>query len=219
MQKILADCMHTWANVIILYLTAAEINTYCSHEAYLTFSFPFLFPFPSLALPFLSFEDAGRIYSFHSQFSVFRLYGDALLAVHCCQWQILSTLAPADWRCQLTFAACCLLPLPAVRCMLPLPLCCLLADDALSMTAASPAPPPHAHRQMDSWGNQQQQIISTVLGSLHCSKKRKTFRFQLQQANTCCKNRNFRWGARWHMGHAQETIEVLQVQVAAKQVS
>lgn len=140
---------------------------------FLSLSFSLSHPLHSLC--FL-FEDAGRIYSFHSQFSVFRLYGDALLAVHCCQWQILSTLAPADWRCQLTFAACCLLPLPAVRCMLPLPLCCLLADDALSMTAASPAPPPpHAHRQMDSWGNQQQQIISTVLGSLHCSKKKKDF--------------------------------------------
>lgn len=187
---------------------------------FLSLSFSLSHPLHSLS--FL-FEDAGRIYSFHSQFSVFRLYGDALLAVHCCQWQILSTLAPADWRCQLTFAACCLLPLPAVRCMLPLPLCCLLADDALSMTAASPATPsPHTHTHTDRWtrgGIKNSKLFPLFWVLCTAVKKRKTFRFQLQQANTCCKNRNFRWGARWHMGHAQETIEVLQVQVAAKQVS
>lgn len=189
---------------------------------FLSLSFSLSHPLHSLS--FL-FEDAGRIYSFHSQFSVFSfptvwgcIVGSALLPV--ANFKHISSR-----RLTLSAHICCLLPAATACCtlhaataiMLPVGWWCPINDSSLP---CNPLPPhTHAHRQMDSWGNQQQQIISTVLGSLHCSKKRKTFRFQLQQANTCCKNRNFRWGARWHMGHAQETIEVLQVQVAAKQVS
>lgn len=130
--------------------------------------FPLLFPFPIPCAPFPFFARMRAeftVFIVRFQFSVFRLCGDALLAVHCCQWQILSTLAPADWRCQLTFAACCLMPLPAARCMLPLPLCCLLAVDALSMTAASPAPT-HTHT-----GPQTDGLVgeSTTANYFHCS--------------------------------------------------
>lgn len=149
MQKILADCMHTWANVIILYLTAAEINTYWLTSPFLSLSFSLSHPLHSLS--FL-FEDAGRIYSFHSQFSVFSfptvwgcIVGSALLPV--ANFKHISSR-----RLTLSAHICCLLPLPAARCMLPLPLCCLLADDALSMTAASPATPsPHTHTHTDRW--------------------------------------------------------------------
>lgn len=122
LQRIRADCMHTCANVIILYLAAAEINTNCSHEAYLTFSFP-LSPFPGHFPFFARMRAEFTVFIVSFQLSVCPsvwgcIVGSALLPVANFKHISYRRLTLSAHICCLLHVAYCLLPAATVS-MLP----------------------------------------------------------------------------------------------------